>query len=68
MRTLDIFFIEFYIKNYLHQKTEEYFDVNKSVVSNWRKNGCPKRRIQEFIYRERTDNIYELFEKIYPKI
>ena len=33
---IDIDFIEFYIKKMYFKKLEEYFEVNKSVASNWR--------------------------------
>lgn len=64
---IDIHFIEFYIKRLYNQKLEDYYDVTKSVASNWRRNNFPERRLKEFIYRERSENIYDLFEKIYPK-
>lgn len=64
---LDFKFIKFYIKS-VHNKTmEEYFHVGKSAVSNWRTRGLPENRIMIFIDIEGTDDIYELFEKIYPK-
>lgn len=64
---IDIYFIEFYIKKKYLQKLEEYFDVNKSVASNWRNINFPERRLKEFLYREGTINIFELFTRIYPK-
>lgn len=64
---IDIYFIEFYIKRLYNQKIEDYYGVTKAVASNWRRNNFPERRLKEFIYRERSENIYDLFEKIYPK-
>ena len=45
---IDIYFIEFYIQRKYSQRLEEYFEVNKSVASNWRKNSFPERRLKEF--------------------
>jgi hypothetical protein len=64
---LDLKFIEFYVRSIYNQSMEEYYFVNKSVISGWRHRNFPQKRIKEFIYREKTDNIHELFEKIYPK-
>lgn len=55
--SLDIDFIEFYIKKKYSQKLEEYFEVNKSVSSGWRNNHFPDRRLKEFMYREGTIDI-----------
>jgi len=62
---IDIFFIEFYIQRKYFKKLEEYFNVNKSVASNWRKNSFPDRRLKEFLYREGTLDINILINKIY---
>ena len=64
---IDLNFIEFYVKVQYNQKLHEYYFVNKSVISNWRTRGIPEKRLKEFAYREKTDDIHELFEKIYPK-
>lgn len=47
------------------QRLEEYFEVNKSVASNWRKKSFPERRLKEFSYREGTLDTEELFSRIY---
>jgi ribosomal protein S17E len=39
---IDIYFIEFYIQKKYSQRLEEYFEVNKSVASNWRNNSIQK--------------------------
>lgn len=62
---IDIFFIEFYIFKKHGEKLEEYFDVNKSVASNWRKKSFPERRLKEFGYREGSLDTKELFSRIY---
>lgn len=63
---IDIYFIEYYIKIKYSQRLEEYFKVNKSVASNWRKNSFPDRRLEEFSYREGSLDTKELFGRIYP--
>lgn len=62
---IDIDFIEFYIKKMYSKKLEEYFEVNKSVASNWRNNSFPERRLKEFLYREGTLDIDVLIKRIY---
>lgn len=62
---IDIFFIEFYISKKYSNKLEEYFNVNKSVASKWRNFKFPKRRLDEFLYREGTLDVNELIKKIY---
>ncbi len=62
---IDIYFIEFYIKKKYSKKLEEYFEVNKSIASNWRKNSFPDRRLKEFLYREGTLDINILINRIY---
>jgi hypothetical protein len=62
---IDIFFIEFYIQRKYSKKLEEYFNVNKSVASNWRKNSFPDRRLKEFLYREGTLDTNILINRIY---
>lgn len=64
---MDLNFIQFFIKSLYNQSLEEYFHVQKSTVSSWRKRGTPQKYINIFIDRENSDNIYELFEKIYPR-
>ena len=43
------------------------FDISKPVLSIWRKKGMPIKRLSEFIVREESFDIYELFDRIYPK-
>lgn len=64
---MDINFIEFYIKKKHSQKIEDYFGVVKSVASGWRHGKFPETRLHEFCYREKSNNIFELFEKIYKR-
>ena len=62
---IDVFFIEFYIYKKYGEKLEKYYDVTKSVSSNWRKNSFPEKRLHEFVYREGTADIIELIKRIY---
>jgi hypothetical protein len=62
---IDIHFIEFYIKRKYNQKLEEYFDVVSSVSSGWRHGKFPNKRLHEFCYREKSNDIMELFKNIY---
>lgn len=64
---MDFDFVEFYIKKVYKKKVEDYFGVVKSVVSGWRHGKFPQTRLYEFCYREKTDNIFELFERIYKR-
>lgn len=65
---IDLKFIQFYVESLYNKSIEEYFHVERSTVSNWRnRSGMPKRYLLTFIDREKSDNIFELFEKIYPK-
>lgn len=65
---IDLNFIEFYIKKKYSQKTWEYFDVTKQVISIWRRNNeVPGHRLKEFAEKEGSFDVHELLEKIYPK-
>lgn len=62
---LDVQFIEFYIMKKYNQKMEDFFGVNKSVVSKWRNKKFPDSRMHEFVYKEGTSDIYKLFKELY---
>jgi hypothetical protein len=62
---IDVHFIEFYIFKKHNQKLEEYFDVNKSISSRWRKSHFPDKRLHEFVYREGTSDMIELLKRVY---
>lgn len=64
---IDIYFIEFYINRLHNQKLEEYFGVVSSVTSGWRHGKFPEKRLHEFCFKENSNNIFELFEKIYKR-
>lgn len=63
--SIDIDFIEFYIKKRYKQKLESYFGVSKSVSSTWRNSSFPDKRLHEFVYREGSSDLIILFQKIY---
>lgn len=63
---IDLKFIQFYVESIYNKSIEEYFHVERSTVSNWRhRSGMPKRYLLTFIDMEKSDNIFELFERIY---
>ena len=62
---IDIKFIEFYIRSIYDKSVEEYYHVKRPTVSNWRKRGIPKKYVSIFIDNENSDNIYDLFKRIY---
>ncbi len=63
---IDLKFIEFYIKSIHNKSIEEYFHVKRPTVSNWRnRSGMPKRYLLTFIDIEKSDDIFELFGRIY---
>jgi hypothetical protein len=64
---LDIDFIEFYIKKQYQQNVDVYFDVSRPVLSVWRKKGLPAQRLKEFLEREKSVDVFTLFEKIYKR-
>lgn len=64
---IDTDFIEFYIKKRYNQNVDEYFDVSRPVLSVWRKKGLPQGRLDEFMRREKSFDIFELFERIYKR-
>ena len=64
---MDIDFIEFYLKKAYRQNVDEYFKVSRPVLSVWRKRGLPQSRLDEFMRRERSFDVFELFEKIYKR-
>ena len=64
---MDIQFIQFYIKKMHSQNLEEYFNITSAVASHYRRKSIPESRINEFIIREKSFDIHELFERIYPK-
>jgi hypothetical protein len=62
---IDLKFIQFFISVKYQKTVEEYYSVQKSTVSNWRKRGIPNKYICIFTDRENNNNIYELFKAIY---
>ena len=64
---IDLKFIQFYVESIYNKSVEEYFHVERSTVSNWRKRGMPNRYLLTFIDMEKSDDIFELFSRIYTK-
>jgi len=64
---IDIKFIQFYTQAIHNKSIEEYFHVERSTVSNWKKRGMPNRYLLTFIDMEKSDDIFELFQRIYVK-
>lgn len=66
-KEIDIDFIEFYIKKINNQNMSDYFDISRPVLSVWRKKGLPQGRLDEFMRREKSFDVFELFNRIYKK-
>jgi hypothetical protein len=64
-KEIDVDFIEFYVKKKYNQNLDDYFDVSRPVLSVWRKRGIPQGRSDEFMRREKSFDILELFQRIY---
>lgn len=64
---VDIHFIDFYIGKKYSKSLAEYFGVSRPVVSIWRKRGMPQPRIDEFLRREKSVDIFKLFEDLYKR-
>jgi hypothetical protein len=64
---IDIEFIEFFIKKKYSQSIDNYFDVSRPVLSVWRKKGIPQGRLDEFMRREKSFDVFELLERIYER-
>jgi hypothetical protein len=62
---IDLKFIQFYVESLHDKSVEDYFHVERSTVSNWRRRGMPKRYLLTFIDLEKSDDIFELFKRIY---
>lgn len=62
---LDLKFIQFFISVKYGKSIEEYYSVQSSTVSNWRKRGIPNKYISIFTDREKSKDVYELFKIIY---
>jgi len=63
---MDFLFLEFYIQKKYNIKVEEYFNIGKQSVSDWRKtNIIPVRRLLEFQIKEGSISPLELFKNFY---
>ena len=69
MMKIDFLFIQLYIRKKYDQKVEDYFNIGKQSVSDWRnKNEVPSKRLIEFHQREGSLNLQELFNNLYENI
>lgn len=66
-KEIDVDFIDFYVKKKYGQNLDRYFEVSRPVLSVWRRKGIPQGRLDEFMRREKSFDIFELFERIYKK-
>ncbi len=65
---IDFLFIQLYIKKKYDQKVEDYFNIGKQSVSDWRTtNLIPPKRLLDFYNKEGSMDIQTLFENIYKK-
>ena len=63
---MDFLFLEFYIQKKYNLKVEEYFNVGRQSVSDWRiSNSIPEKRILQFQVKEGSIDPNELFKQFY---
>jgi hypothetical protein len=63
---MDFLFLEFYIQKKYNQKVEEYFNVGRQSVSDWRiNNHIPEKRLLQFQLKETSIDIRYLFSTLY---
>lgn len=66
IKGMDFLFLEFYIKKKFNQKVEEYFNVGRQSVSDWRiSNTIPEKRLLQFQVKEGSIDPKELFKQFY---
>ena len=66
-KEIDVDFIEFYVKKKYNQRLHDYFGVSRPIASTWRNQKIPDKRLMEFLRREGTINIIELFDILYKR-
>lgn len=66
-KEIDVDFIEFFLKKRYNQRLHEYFNVSRPVASAWRNEKFPDSRLMEFVRREETISIIDLFDKLYKR-
>lgn len=66
-KEIDVDFIEFYVKKKYNQRLHDYFKVSRPIASTWRNTKFPDCRLMEFVRREGTMYIIELFDNLYKK-
>ena len=66
---MDFLFLEFFIQKKYNQKVEEYFNIGRQSVSDWRiTNIIPEKRILQFQLKEGSIDPKELFKQFYKFI
>jgi hypothetical protein len=66
MNNIDFLFLEFYIQKKYNKKVEEYFNIGKQSVSDWRvSNTIPSKRLVEFLQKEGSMDPLDLIKKLY---
>ncbi len=66
-KEIDVDFIEFYVKKKYDQRLHDYFNVSRPVASAWRNGKFPDSRLMEFLRKEGTMSIIELFDILYKR-
>lgn len=66
-KEMDVEFIEFYIKKKYKQRLHEYFGVSRTIASTWRNEKFPDGRLMDFVRREGSIDILELFTNLYQR-
>ena len=63
---MDFLFLQLYIKKKYDQDINEYFDIGKQSVSDWRRGSkIPPKRLMQFLEKEGSLDPKELISKIY---
>jgi hypothetical protein len=61
---MDFLFLEFYLQKKYGQKVEEYFNISRQSIAQW-KESIPEKRLLQFQVKEGSIDPKELFNKIY---
>jgi hypothetical protein len=63
---MDFLFLQFYIQKKYNQKVEEYFNIGRQSVSDWRiTNSIPEKRLLQFQLKEGSIDPKHLFQQFY---
>jgi hypothetical protein len=61
---MDFLFLEFYLQKKYGKKVEEYFNISRQSIAQW-KESIPEKRLLQFQVKEGSIDPKELFNKIY---